>query len=42
MEKKWSDVDDVVEATDAVWARRADNSRVSRLTLNLESVECHN
>lgn len=30
--KKWSEVEDVVEATEAVCARRADNSRVSRLT----------
>lgn len=29
---KRSDVEEVVEATDAVWARRADNSRVRRLT----------
>lgn len=29
---KRSDVEDVVEATEAVWARRADSSRVSRFT----------
>lgn len=31
-EKKWSEVEEVVEATDAVCARRADSSRVRRLT----------
>jgi hypothetical protein len=33
--KKWSEVDDVVEATDAVCARSADSSRVRRLTYRL-------
>lgn len=33
-EKKWlSEVEEVVDATDAVWARKADSSRVRRLTL---------
>lgn len=31
-EKKWSDVLEVVEATDAVCALRAESSRVRRLT----------
>jgi len=37
-EKKWSDAEEVVEATEAVWARRAESSRVSRLTLKLVSL----
>ena len=30
--KKWSEVEEVVDATDAVCARSADSSRVKRLT----------
>lgn len=32
-EKKWSDVEEVVDATEAVCARRAESSRVRRFTL---------
>jgi hypothetical protein len=33
-EKKWSDVEEAVDATEAVCARRADSSRVRRFTLD--------